>query len=155
MRADNRRLNVIHRSLIQPVLVMGAERQLAIALWTICLALVLPPKGWLAAGAALFLATAGHALLIYLAKLDPQFSEVYVRHFRYRQECYPARTSIWCLPPSHAPFIVACWITAAVVGAVICIRFGHPAIVFPLCAAGAAFGHWKLSTTSNIHPTIP
>jgi type IV secretion system protein TrbD len=155
MRADNRRLNVIHRSLTQPVLVMGAERRLALALWVVCLALVLPPKGWLAAGAAALLATVGHGALVYLAKLDPQFSEVYVRHFRYRQDHYPARTSIWCLPPSRGPIIMGCWVVAAIAGVVAWIEFGHPKIVFTLGALGAAYGTWKLMSASDIHPTIP
>jgi type IV secretory pathway TrbD component len=55
MNADNRRLSTIHRSLIHPVLVMGAERSLAIALWVTVAALLLPPKGWTAAAAALLL----------------------------------------------------------------------------------------------------
>ena len=155
MRADNRRLNTIHQSLIRPVLVMGAERRLALALWVTFFALLLPWKGWYAAGAAVLLAAVGQPLLVYLAKLDPQFSEVYVRHFRYRQNLYPARTSIWCLPSSKAPYIIACWVVAGLVGLITWIKFGHPTIGCTLCAAGAAFGHWQLSRESDIHPTVP
>jgi hypothetical protein len=35
---------------------------------------------------------------VQLAKLDPELSQVYLRHIRYRQERYPARASIWARP---------------------------------------------------------
>jgi type IV secretion system protein TrbD len=152
---DNRRLSTIHRSLIHPVLVMGAERSLAIALWVTVAGLVLPPKGWTAAAAALLLGTVGHAVLIYLAKVDPQFSEVYVRHFRYRQDYYPARASIWSLPPSPAPAIVGCWIVAAIMGSWLWIFLGHAPWVFTICALPTAYGTWHFATASPIRPTIP
>jgi type IV secretion system protein TrbD len=155
MQADHRRLNTIHQSLLRPILVMGAERRLALALWVTFFALLLPWKGWFAAGCAVVLAAVGQPCLIYLAKLDPQFSEVYIRHFHYQQKLYPARTSIWCRPPSKVPYIVACWLAAELVGLIMFIKFSHPKIVFTLCTVGAAFGHWQLSRTSDIHPTIP
>src|SRR5690348_10201933 len=75
MEADNRRLNTIHQSLLRPILVMGAERRLVIPLWIIFFALLLPWKGWLAAGCAVLLAAVGQPVLIYLAKLDPLFGK--------------------------------------------------------------------------------
>jgi len=44
------------------------------------------------------LATGGHALLVQLAKIDPELSQVYLRHIRYRQDRYPARAAIWAQP---------------------------------------------------------
>jgi hypothetical protein len=36
-----------------------------------------------------------------LAKVDPELSQVYIRHIRYRQDRYPARASIWAPPPAR------------------------------------------------------
>lgn len=155
MNAESRRLSTIHRSLIQQVLVMGAERQLAIALWVTVAGLVLPPKGWTAAAAALLLGTVGHAALIYLATVDPQFSQVYVRHFRYRQDYYPARASIWSRPPSAMPAIVGCWLVAALMGSWLWILLGHAMWIFTVGALPAVYGTWHFATASPIRPTIP
>ena len=155
MSNDDLRLNVVHQSLVRPVLVMGAERSLAIALWATVAGLLLPWKGWGTTVSALLLATVGHAVLIYLAKVDPQFSQVYIRHFRYRQDYYPARASIWSLPPSPVPAIVGCWLTAAFMGLWLWILLGHALGIFMICALPATYGTWHFATASPIHPTIP
>jgi type IV secretory pathway TrbD component len=97
---DENRLNVIHQSLVRPILVMGAERRLAVVLWSVAAGLVLGPDTWSALIAGLLFGIAGHAALVYLAKIDPQFSDVYIRHWRLAswpngQDYYPARAAIW------------------------------------------------------------
>ena len=67
MNEGRQRLNIIHQSLVRPVL----------------------------------LATAGHWALVQAAKIDPQLSQVYIRHWRYQQDCYPARASIWAPAPAR------------------------------------------------------
>jgi type IV secretory pathway TrbD component len=155
MNADNRRLNIIHQSLIKPVLVIGAERNLAFVNWVTAFGLLLPWKGWYAAGAAILLMTVGHGMLVYLAKLDPNFSEVYVRNLRLRQDYYPARASIWSLPPSPFPAIVGCWLVAAFMGSWLWILLRHALWIFTICALPAAYGTWHFATASPIRPTIP
>ena len=85
MNGEGRRLNVIHQSLVRPVLLAGAERPLAIANWITAAALILGPGQWYTAALGVLLATAGHWLLVQLAKIDPELSQVYIRHIRYRR----------------------------------------------------------------------
>jgi type IV secretory pathway TrbD component len=98
MNGEGRRLNIIHQSLVRPVLLAGAERPLAIANWITAAALILGAGTWYTAILGALLATAGHWVLVQAAKIDPQLSQVYVRHWRYQQDCYPARASIWAPP---------------------------------------------------------
>jgi type IV secretory pathway TrbD component len=92
------RFTPIHQSLVRPILLAGAERPLAIANWITAAALILGAGTWYTAALGILLATAGHAVLVHAAKIDPQFSRVCVRQFRY-QDRYPARTSAWAPPP--------------------------------------------------------
>ena len=46
MNGEGRRLNVIHQSLVRPVLLAGAERPLAIANWITAAALILGGGQW-------------------------------------------------------------------------------------------------------------
>ena len=46
MNGAGRRLNVIHQSLVRPVLLAGAERPLAIANWITAAALILGAGQW-------------------------------------------------------------------------------------------------------------
>ena len=101
MNGAGRRLNVIHQSLVRPVLLAGAERPLAIANWITAAALILGGGKWYTAALGVLLATAGHWLLVQLAKIDPALSQVYLRHIRYRQVRYPARAAIWAPPPAR------------------------------------------------------
>ena len=101
MNGEGRRLNIIHQSLVRPVLLAGAERPLAIANWITAAALILGTGTWYTAILGALLATAGHWALVQLAKIDPELSQIYIRHIRYRQERYPARASIWAPPPSR------------------------------------------------------
>jgi type IV secretion system protein TrbD len=101
MNEEGRRLNIIHQSLVRPVLLAGAERPLAIANWVTAAALILGGGQWYTAALGVLLATAGHWLLVQLAKVDPELSQVYIRHIRYRQDRYPARACIWAPPPAR------------------------------------------------------
>lgn len=103
--SDNRRISTIHQSLTRPILLAGAERQLAIANWITAAALILG-GGLHLYSIALggFLVTVGHWALVQAAKFDPQLSQVYVRHIRY-QSLYPARASVWTPPARVHPSV--------------------------------------------------
>ena len=106
MEEGRRRLNVIHQSLVRPVLLAGAERPLAIGNWIAAAALILGGGRWYTAAVGVLLATVGHWALVQAAKIDPHLSQVYIRHFRYEQDCYPARASIWAsAPPRVRPTV--------------------------------------------------
>ena len=99
MNGEGRRLNVIHPSLVRPVLLAGAERQLAIANWITAAALIFGGGlHWYTVAMGAFLLTVGHWALVQAAKFDPQLSQVYVRHIRY-QDYYTARAPISASPP--------------------------------------------------------
>jgi len=81
----------LHRSLTQPLLLAGAERELVILEGTVIACLTAGIGLHLATLAlAVLLGTVGHPLLKMAARNDPQMSRVYVRHTRYRV-FYPAR----------------------------------------------------------------
>jgi len=106
MEEGRRRLNVIHQSLVRPVLLAGAERSLAIGNWIAAAALILGGGQWYTAALGALLATAGHWALVQAAKVDPQLSQVYIRHWRYKQKSYPARASIQApAPPRIRPTV--------------------------------------------------
>ena len=87
----------IHPSLIRPLLLGGAERELVLMNGTIIAALIFGVGfHWVSLTVAALLATAGHWALTRAAKHDPRLSRIYVRHVRY-QSYYPAR------PPIGAP----------------------------------------------------
>ena len=94
MAEDKRRVSTIHQSLVQPVLLAGAERSLAIANWITAGALILGAGlYWYTIAIGSLLLTVGHWALVEAAKFDPQLSRVYVRHIHQR-DVYPARASI-------------------------------------------------------------
>lgn len=69
----------IHRSLVDPILLGGAPRTLAIVNGTLAAALGLGLQLWLA-GLGLWLV--GHTLCVMAAKRDPDFGTVALRHLR-------------------------------------------------------------------------
>jgi type IV secretion system protein VirB3 len=78
----------IHRSLTRPVLLGGAERAPAIINATTMLGIGLGPGfHWPNILLAIFLGTAVHMLLRWMAKRDPQFFVVYLRHLSYCTCC--------------------------------------------------------------------
>ncbi|MBF6570765.1 MAG: VirB3 family type IV secretion system protein [Candidatus Binataceae bacterium] len=100
MNQGGTRFNVIHQSLVRPILLAGAERPLAIANWIASAALILGGGQWYTAALGALLATAGHWALVQAAKVDSQFSRVCIRQFRY-QERYSARASVWAPAPAR------------------------------------------------------
>lgn len=69
----------IHRSLVEPVLLGGAPRGVAILNGTLAAALGLGLQQWIA---GLLLWTVGHSLCVFAARRDPDFAAVLVRHLR-------------------------------------------------------------------------
>ena len=70
----------VHRALVEPILLAGAPRSVAILNGTIAAALGLGLSLWFV-GLAVWLV--GHAAAVWAAKRDPQFVEVARRHVRY------------------------------------------------------------------------
>ena len=69
----------IHRALVEPVLLGGAPRGIAILHGTLAAALGLGLQQWIA---GLLLWMVGHSLCVFAAKRDPAFAPVLVRHLR-------------------------------------------------------------------------
>lgn len=90
---DGPRRAPIHTSLIRPLLLAGAERELVLVNGTMIAALIFGVGfHWMSLTIAAVLATVGHWGLTRAAKFDPRLSRIYVRHVRY-QGYYPARPS--------------------------------------------------------------
>jgi type IV secretory pathway TrbD component len=86
--------HALHPSLVVPNLVWGAERSLALGVLTTSAALVLGVGFKIDTMViAVVLMTVGMGGLRLLAKYDPQFSWVYMRHLTY-QDIYPAEGSV-------------------------------------------------------------
>jgi len=71
----------VHRSLVEPILLGGAPRGIAILNGTAAAALGLGLQQWLA---GLVLWAVGHSIFVLAAKRDPDFAPVLVRHLRQR-----------------------------------------------------------------------
>ena len=69
----------IHRALVEPILLGGAPRGIAIVNGTLAAALGLGLQQWIA---GLILWLVGHSLCVFAAKRDPDFAPVLVRHLR-------------------------------------------------------------------------
>ena len=69
----------IHRALVDPILLGGAPRGIAIVNGTLAAALGLGLQQWIA---GLVLWMVGHSLCVFAAKRDPEFAPVLVRHLR-------------------------------------------------------------------------
>ncbi|MCA6114971.1 VirB3 family type IV secretion system protein [Bradyrhizobium sp. WSM 1738] len=72
---------VLHRSLAEPILMGGAPRAAAILIGTLSAVLALGLRLWLA---GLVLWIAGHSIAVWLAKRDPAFVEVAIRHTKHK-----------------------------------------------------------------------
>jgi type IV secretion system protein TrbD len=88
----------IHHSLIRPVLLLGAERELVLLTAVVAAVLVLSLQRPLFAAAGIALWVAGLAALQRAAKADPQLSRVYLRHVRYRS-FYEAQSRVTAREP--------------------------------------------------------
>ena len=71
----------LHRALVEPILLGGAPRGVAILNGTLAAALGLGLQQWLA---GLLLWAVGHSVAVLAAKRDPDFVPVLVRHLRQR-----------------------------------------------------------------------
>ena len=71
----------IHRALVEPILLGGAPRAVAIVNGTLAAALGLGLQQW-TAGLAVW--AVGHTLAVFAAKRDPDFGPVLARHLRQR-----------------------------------------------------------------------
>jgi type IV secretion system protein VirB3 len=71
----------VHRALVEPILLGGAPRSIAILNGTFSAALGLGLEQWTA---GLLLWAVGHSLAVLAAKRDPDFAPVLVRHLRQR-----------------------------------------------------------------------
>ncbi|MGY3697656.1 type IV secretory pathway TrbD component [Bradyrhizobium sp. USDA 3240] len=80
MRPDGFEL-VLHRSLTEPILIGGAPRAAAILIGTLSAVLALGLRLWLA---GLMLWVIGHSAAVWLAKRDPAFVEVAIRHTKHK-----------------------------------------------------------------------
>jgi type IV secretion system protein VirB3 len=71
----------IHRALVEPILLGGAPRAIAIVNGTVAAALGLGLQQWVA-GLAVW--AIGHTLAVFAARRDPDFGPVLARHLRQR-----------------------------------------------------------------------
>jgi type IV secretion system protein VirB3 len=71
----------VHRALVEPILLGGAPRAIAILNGTVAAALGLGLQQWIAGLAVWAL---GHSVAVLAAKRDPDFAPVLVRHLRQR-----------------------------------------------------------------------
>jgi len=71
----------VHRALVEPILLGGAPRGIAILNGTVAAALGLGLQQWLAGLAVWAL---GHSLAVLAARRDPDIAPVLVRHLRQR-----------------------------------------------------------------------
>jgi len=70
----------VHRALIEPILLGGAPRAIAIANGTLAAAVGLGLRLWIV---GLLLWLVGHLLAVWAAKRDPDFVDVTRRHLRF------------------------------------------------------------------------
>lgn len=81
---NDRRAVPIHLSLIRPILLMGAERELVLISGIIAAVLVMSLERIVFTIVGVVFWSLSLAVLQKAAKADPQFSRVYLRHTRYR-----------------------------------------------------------------------
>jgi type IV secretion system protein VirB3 len=85
----------IRQSLIRPQHLAGAERELTLTVLMTSIALVFIALSWPAAIAGALLFVFGMQAARRMAKADPQMTQVYRRHIRYRSY-YRARSGPRC-----------------------------------------------------------
>ena len=69
----------IHRALVEPILLGGAPRAVAIVNGTVAAALGLGLQQWIA---GILVWALGHSIAVVAAKRDPDFAAVLARHLR-------------------------------------------------------------------------
>jgi type IV secretion system protein VirB3 len=96
---------LVHPSLIRPLLLAGAERELVLVNVVVIAALVFGVGlYWLSLVMAFGLATAGHWLLVQAANQDPYLSRIYKRHVEY-ESFYLAQASVRSKPRVVRPSV--------------------------------------------------
>jgi type IV secretion system protein VirB3 len=80
----------IHRSLIRPALTSGVERTLFYSNMIVCVGIYYAIQTIPALVIAIVLWVSAHTVFLKLAKKDPVFSQIYIRHTQYR-DYYPAK----------------------------------------------------------------
>ncbi len=97
--------HVIHPSLYRPVLFAGAEPAVVVLEGTTAFALVFGVGLHVATVLlAVFYLTVGHAVMVWVAKQDPQMTALYVRSLGSR-DFYPPHASVHAAPPPVHPSI--------------------------------------------------
>ncbi len=96
---DRPRTIPVHASLMRPILLMGAERELVLISAIIAAVLVLSLERLLFTVVGMVFWSLSLAALQRAAKADPQFSRVYLRHARYRAY-YAAQSRVSARMPS-------------------------------------------------------
>jgi type IV secretory pathway TrbD component len=91
--SDQPRTIPIHSSLMRPILLMGAERELVLISAIIAAVLVLSIERLLFTVVGVVFWCLSLAALQRAAKADPQFTSIYLRHARYRTY-YPAQSHV-------------------------------------------------------------
>jgi len=71
----------LHRTLTEPILLAGAPRTLAIAIGTLAASVGLGLRLWIPGLLIWFI---GHAVAAHLARRDPHFLDVAIRHVRHK-----------------------------------------------------------------------
>lgn len=92
MNEDELRVNTVRQSLLQPILFMGGERELALVSIMVGVAMVVFVQTWVAFFSGIALLCLTPPLLRAMAKRDAQMSQVYRRSLNY-QKFYPAAST--------------------------------------------------------------
>ncbi len=71
----------LHRALTEPIMMGGAPRTVAIINGTLAAALGLGLQLWVA---GLFVWLIGHGVAVHIARKDPAFMDVLLRHLRHK-----------------------------------------------------------------------
>ena len=82
----------LHRALIRPILLLGAERDLVLSTALLAACLVFSLHHWWSVVLGISLWLIGLAALQRMAKADPLLSQILARHLRY-QRGYLARST--------------------------------------------------------------
>ena len=92
MNEDELKANTVRQSLLQPILFMGAERELALVVIMVGVAMIVFVQTWIAFFSGIALLLSVPPLLRNMAKKDVQMSKVYRRSLNY-QKFYPAAST--------------------------------------------------------------
>lgn len=92
MSAETPRVIPLHRALIRPILLLGAERELVLSTALLAAGLIFSVHQWWSVGLGVGLWLVSLAALQRMAKADPLLSQVLARNLRY-QRFFPARAT--------------------------------------------------------------